>query len=107
MHFLISLHYKSIQNENPDATGDSSFTTYPAPGPSSFAADSSSAHCESVSFSDPVPGPSDESANSADLFAADIHEVDSQEEPFQFPQVTWELSSPSVSLSLSPLSAFS
>lgn len=101
MRFLTSLRYKSIQNVNPDATGDSSFTTYPAPGPSSFVADSSggSAHCEGVSFSDPVPGPSDESANSADLFAPDIHEVDSQEEPFQFPQVTWELSSPSVSLS--------
>lgn len=72
------LHY-SIQNDNQDASTDTTFKTYP--DPSSSPLGDSCDEGEGEPFRDPVSGPTVFAEKGSDLFAPIIVETDSPEEP--------------------------
>lgn len=87
------LHY-SIQNLNSDAATDTSFKSYTEPEPTPLGHTTAShTYDDGAAFSDPMPVPSEASAKSSDLFPPElIREFDSQEEPFNLPQLHQESS---------------
>lgn len=74
----------SIQNDNQDASTDTTFKTYP--DPSSSPLGDSCDEGEGEPFRDPVSGPTVFAEKGSDLFAPIIVETDSPEEPV-LPQV--------------------
>ena len=74
----------SIQNDNQDASTDTTFKTYP--DPSSSPLGDSCDEGEGEPFRDPVSGPTVFAEKGSDLFAPIIVEADSPEEPV-LPQV--------------------